>query len=124
MISPPEQRWPRPDRSFRYATASFGFADQYAVWKYATLLICLVGGFGCAADLNGHILITKVLTKRRISLPGYDAVRFAADAKQTGGPAEEFSRVVVWLEGDHFPVRARSSPAWPSIINGLSQKSL
>jgi len=66
-------------------------------------LVWFVAGITFAADLTGHITITRALTKKRISLPGYDAVRFTAESAQTDGAVNEFSRVVVWIEGGHLP---------------------
>ncbi|MGD0618682.1 MAG: hypothetical protein ABSB67_13570 [Bryobacteraceae bacterium] len=68
-----------------------------------TLLVWLVAGLACAADLTGHITITKSLTHRRVSLPAYDAERFTAEAKQADRSVDELSRVVVWLEGGELP---------------------
>jgi len=76
------------------------------VSKSTTVLVWFVAGITFAADLTGHITITRALTKKRISLPGYNAVRFTAESKQAGEAVDEFSRVVVWIEGGHLPAPA------------------
>jgi plastocyanin len=72
-------------------------------------LVWLATGVTFAGDLNGHITITKTLTRKRVSLPAYDAVRFTPEAKQNDGAVDEFGRVVVWLEGDHLPAAEPAS---------------
>jgi len=76
------------------------------VSKSATVLVCFVTGITFAADLTGHITITRALTKKRVSLPGYDAVRFTAESAPNDGTVDEFGRVVVWIEGGHLPAPA------------------
>jgi len=58
-----------------------------------------------AGDITGNILITKGLTKAKISLPVYQA-RGPALPYQSAGPssiADELGRVVVYLEGGQMP---------------------
>jgi plastocyanin len=57
------------------------------------------------AAISGHIIITKVMTKKRVSLPSYD-LRGAAVSNDNSNPPEgastsaaELSRVVIYLEG-------------------------
>ncbi len=66
-------------------------------------MVWFVAGLTFAGDLTGHITITKTLTRRRVSLPGYDAERFTAESKQAERAVDELSRVVVWLEGGQLP---------------------
>jgi plastocyanin len=66
-------------------------------------VVWLAAGLTFAGDLTGHISITKTLTRKRVSLPSYDAERFTADGKQPDRSVDELGRVVVWLEGGELP---------------------
>jgi len=54
-----------------------------------------------AAELNGHILITKGIAKKRVTLPAYQ-LRGASLAHEpdTSGSVNEYSELVVFLEGN------------------------
>src|SRR5579863_10523391 len=73
------------------------------------LLICgtasAVTAAAGEAAVSGRVVITKVMTKKRVTLPSYDlrgvAVSSGNPDKPTGGNpgADELSRVVIYLEG-------------------------
>jgi len=76
------------------------------------LFLLLVWGAGGAlnaaaveATLTGRVVITKVMTKKRVTLPAYDLRGAAvnsekpADAPAGNTSAAELSRVVIYLEG-------------------------
>jgi plastocyanin len=65
------------------------------------------------ASLTGHVAVTKVLTKKRITLPSYQLRGAAIAAAEPASPlsasgADELARVVVYLEG---PGLIRGAPA-------------
>lgn len=63
--------------------------------------------FAVGGDLTGHVVITKQLTKKTVSMAVYN-LRGAAPAANhaPAEPVNELQRVVVWLEGG----QARSKP--------------
>ena len=64
-----------------------------------TLLLNLPAPSGFCAELSGRVVITKKLSKKRVTLPVYQlrgAVPAAVDGAESGN---EFSNVVVFLEG-------------------------
>jgi plastocyanin len=73
------------------------------------LLICgtasAVTAAAGEAAVSGRVVITRVMTKKRVTLPSYDlrgvAVNSGNPDKPTGGNpcADELSRVVIYLEG-------------------------
>jgi plastocyanin len=56
-------------------------------------------------SISGHVVITKVLTKKRITLPSYDMRGVAVNSESPNKPAsidptvDELSRVIIYLEG-------------------------
>jgi plastocyanin len=75
--------------------------------KILRLLLGLVVSFGffasrnVAADLNGRIVITKMITKKRVTPPAYQ-LRGAQSTPETDRPGDdnELRDVVVFLEGN------------------------
>jgi hypothetical protein len=74
------------------------------------LVICgiagAVGALGSgSADIEGRVVITKVITKKRVTLPSYDMrgapVNPESSSKPSGGnpSVDELSRLVIYLEG-------------------------
>src|SRR5580704_1837619 len=73
------------------------------------LLIC--GGVGTLnanageGSISGHVVITKVLTKKRVTLPSYDIRGVAVNSESPNRSAiidpagDELSRVIIYLEG-------------------------
>ena len=67
-----------------------------------------------AGDISGRILITKSLTKKRITLPSYQLRDVSLPFKQeTPTSINEFSRLAVYLEG---PVAASGAPISAKLI--------
>jgi plastocyanin len=72
--------------------------------------ICLWSSASLAAHITGHVVITKNLTKERVTLPSYQ-LRTTALPSQQQKPAtiNEFSRLAIYLEGPQLergiPVR-------------------
>ena len=66
------------------------------------------------ASLTGHVAVTKVLTRKRITLPSYQlrgaaiAAAEPASTLSSASRADELARVVVYLEG---PGLTRGTPA-------------
>ena len=55
---------------------------------------------GSAGDINGHILITQILTKKRVTLPSYQLRDVSLPFQQKDSSSfDEFSRLAVYLEG-------------------------
>jgi plastocyanin len=77
----------------------------------ALLIVAICGASGAAvatvgeAVISGRVVITKAMTKKRVTLPNYDlrgvAVNSEDPNKSAEGntPAEELSQVVIYLEG-------------------------
>lgn len=97
------------------ATALFALA----IW--GTVGAVTTPGSG-SADVAGRVVITKVITKKRVTLPSYDmrgvAVNSDASSKPAGGnpSVDELSRLVIYLEGPGL------KPAPPS-TGTLEQKN-
>jgi plastocyanin len=75
------------------------------------LFLGLFTSRGAAADLNGRIVITKKITKKKVTLPVYQLRGASANlAPENSGPVNEFGDVVVFLEGHSSdaskPIRA------------------
>ena len=77
----------------------------------ALFILCLSGTAGVASaassggSITGHVVITKVMTRKRVTLPSYD-MRGAAVTSTNPNQAEnsdpvidELSRVILYLEG-------------------------
>jgi len=68
------------------------------------LALLLYGHFeskGMAAELNGRVIVTRKLTKKRVTLPVYQlrGMSPAAD-RGTSQPVNEYSELIVFLEGN------------------------
>ena len=68
------------------------------------LVLLLYGHFGSksiAAELNGRVIVTRKLTKKRVTLPVYQ-LRGASTApdRATSQPVNEYSELVVFLEAN------------------------
>jgi plastocyanin len=61
-------------------------------------------------ELNGRILITKKMTRKRVTLPAYQLRGVSAPESDISRPLDEYGELVVFLEGnlsgDEQPVRA------------------
>lgn len=74
---------------------------------------CLLAGVACGAEpgeIAGHVIITRTLTKKRVSLPTYAlrGVSAGPDSAQEGALRKpsgfgELSRVVIYLQGPGLP---------------------
>jgi len=53
-----------------------------------------------AADLNGRIVITRRITKKRITLPAYQLRGVSSLPPDSAGPIIEYRNIVVFLEDD------------------------
>ena len=96
---------------FRDLNAGFGLklSGMNKTSVFFVLAICAIAGAvyatGGEASIAGRVVITKVITKKRVTLPSYDlrgvAVNPESPDKSAGAaPAVfELSRVVVYLEG-------------------------
>ncbi len=57
------------------------------------------------ADVDGRVVITKVITKKRVTLPSYDMRGAAVNSENSSKPSagnssvDELSRLVIYLEG-------------------------
>lgn len=77
----------------------------------ALFILCLTGTAGVASaasgggSVTGHVVITKVMTRKRVSLPSYDLRGVAVNSTNpnkadSSDPAiDELSRVILYLEG-------------------------
>ncbi|MBZ5603159.1 MAG: hypothetical protein LAO79_12730 [Acidobacteriia bacterium] len=76
-----------------------------ALHRCVSLLILAASAM--AGDLNGHVVITKRLSKKPVAAAVYD-LRGAAppDAPAKTAPVNEFDRVVLWLEGGKLAPKA------------------
>ena len=79
------------------------------------VLICcsgLLAPYGGAANLNGRIVITRRITKKRITLPAYQLRGVSSLPPESAGPLIEYRNIVVFLEdnladsGNEEPIRA------------------
>lgn len=77
-------------------------------------LVCYAGlfaSYGVTADLNGRILITRKITKKRITLPAYQLRGVSSLPPDVDGPVVEYRNIVVFLEdnltdsGKEEPIR-------------------
>ena len=81
-------------------------------------MVCACGFLrvACAGEVKGRILVTKVLTKKRVVLPAYQA-RSATlprepaqqGAEQQAQPGGEFSRLVVYMDDLPLSIQVPSS---------------
>ena len=60
--------------------------------------VCLGGTALLAGEIGGRILITKSLTKKRVTLPAYHMRSTALPLKNEGKAANEFDRLAIFLE--------------------------
>ena len=60
--------------------------------------VCLGGPALLAGEIGGRILITKSLTKKRVTLPAYHMRSTALPLKNEGKAANEFDRLAIFLE--------------------------
>jgi len=62
------------------------------------------------AELNGRILITKKMTRKRVTLPAYHLRGVPAPEPEISRPVDEYGEIVVFLDGnlpgEEKPVRA------------------
>jgi plastocyanin len=62
-----------------------------------------VNGIAAGGSVTGHVVVTKSMTKKRVSLPAYDlrgvAVSSANKPASSNPTLDELSRVFVYLEG-------------------------
>jgi plastocyanin len=62
------------------------------------------------AELNGRILITKKMTRRRVTLPAYQLRGVSAPEPEISRPLDEYGELVVFLDGnlpgEEKPIRA------------------
>ena len=77
----------------------------------AFLLLGALQSNGMAAELNGRVLVTRKLTKKRVTLPVYELRgRSPALDRDTSQPVNEYSELAIFLEGKASdagkPVRA------------------
>src|SRR5688500_11133539 len=61
---------------------------------------CLWTSASLAADITGRVVITRSLTKERVTLPAYQLRTTASPSKQqTLTTIDEFGRLAIYLEG-------------------------
>src|SRR6185295_12173940 len=65
----------------------------------AVSLACFAS-FGVAADLNGRIVVTKKITKKRVTLPVYELRGVSSTADPDTSPVSEYRQIVVFVEGN------------------------
>src|SRR5579872_669919 len=95
------------------------------IFVFFILLICGTAGALTAAAsdaaITGRVIITKAMTKKRVTLPSYDLRGVAVNGDMPSSPASgnpgahELSRVVIYLEGPGL------KPA-PPIQSTMTQK--
>ncbi|HEY6293652.1 MAG TPA: hypothetical protein VI455_19030 [Terriglobia bacterium] len=74
--------------------------------------MCFVAVLGATASvasveqgaITGHVIVTKVLTKKRVTLPSYQLRGVSTDVSELAKPggahgSDELTQVVVYLEG-------------------------
>ena len=67
----------------------------------ALLLYCHLESKGMAAELNGRVIVTRNLTKKRVTLPVYQFRGMSSvHDHDTSQPVNEYSELVVFLEGN------------------------
>ena len=67
----------------------------------AFLLYGLFASLGIAAELNGRVVLTRKLTKKRITMPVYQLRGMSpARDRDTSEPVNEYGELVVFLEGN------------------------
>ena len=67
----------------------------------ALLLYCHLESKGMAAELNGRVIVTRNLTKKRVTLPVYQLRGMSSvHDHDTSQPVNEYSELVVFLEGN------------------------
>ena len=64
-----------------------------------------------AGELNGRILITKNMTRKRVTLPAYQLRGVSAPQSEISRPLDEYGELIVFLEGslpagEDKPIRA------------------
>src|SRR5436190_19453078 len=61
-------------------------------------------------ELNGRILLTKKMTRKRVTLPAYQLRGITAPEPEISRPVDEYGELVVFLEGnlpgEEKPIRA------------------
>jgi len=72
-------------------------ASQVSFWLLAVSAV--------AGDLNGHVVITKRLSRKTLAPVTY-SLRGAAPDVAPPRPVDEYDRVAVWLEGDNLHPKA------------------
>ena len=76
-------------------------------WSFV-LPLCL------ASEIGGRILITKALTKKRVTLPAYQMRSAALPLRRDGGKAvNEFERLVIFLED---PKLKQAAPVQAEVV--------
>ena len=69
--------------------------------QFLALLLTYFALHATAAELNGHIQITKAFAKKRVTLPAYQLRGVSVPQKpDTSGSINEYSELVVFLEGN------------------------
>ena len=64
------------------------------------LVTCFWSSASLAADISGRVVITKSLTKERVTLPSYQLRTTALPSQpQKSTTVDEFSRLAIYLEG-------------------------
>ncbi len=73
----------------------------FVIWGTASA----VSALGSGGTISGRVVITKVITRKRVTLPSYDMRGAAVNSQSTGKPSsgdpavDELSRLVIYLEG-------------------------
>jgi plastocyanin len=88
----------------------------------AALFVCLSAGPAWAGQIRGRIVVSRVLTKKRVAIPAY-AMRgpsvVAPVAASPFSPAAELKRTVIYLE----PFEPTSAPLPKAVVATLRQKN-
>ena len=68
---------------------------------FLILPVVMIFGLGPAqaGEIQGQVLITRALTKKRVSTPVYSMRGISLPAAKESRPVDEMSRTVVYLEG-------------------------
>jgi plastocyanin len=66
------------------------------------LIACGLWQTASAGEIKGRILITKVLTKKKVSLPDYQ-MRGVTLPREPESGSDEFSRLVIYLDDSSLP---------------------
>src|ERR1700756_4406131 len=81
----------------------FGRLVMRNLLSLPALTILALGGlqsYGIAAELNGRVLVTRKLTKKRVTLPIYQLRGMSpASNRDVSQPVNEYSELAVFLEG-------------------------